>query len=60
MYGPFIEAQRRTLIEKARNGLLDPPRKPKESYLGTFAMVGALGGAVAALIWSWLEKIYVN
>ena len=60
MYGPFIEAQRRTLIEKARNGLLDPPTKPKESYLGTFAMVGALGGAVAALIWSWLEKIYVN
>jgi hypothetical protein len=28
--------------------------------LGTFAMVGALGGAIAALIWSWLEKIYVN
>jgi hypothetical protein len=60
MYGPFIEAQRRTLIEKARNGLIEPPAKPKESYLGTFAIVGTLGGTVAALIWTWLEKMYGN
>ena len=56
MHGPFIQAQRRTLIEKARNGLLDPPKKPKRSSLGTFALMGALGGAVAALVWSWLER----
>jgi hypothetical protein len=60
MLGPFIQAQRRTLIEKARNGLKEPPEQAKESYLRTFAIVGTLGGTVAALIWTWLERMYGN
>jgi hypothetical protein len=60
MLGPFIQAQRRTLIEKARNGLKEPPEKATESYLRTFAIVGTLGGTVAALIWTWLERMYGN
>jgi uncharacterized protein involved in exopolysaccharide biosynthesis len=60
MLGPFIQAQRRTLIEKARNGLKEPPKEPKQSFLGVFALVGTLGGTVAALIWTWLERMYGN
>jgi hypothetical protein len=60
MYGPFIEARRRTLVEDARNGLKEPPKTRKESYLGTFVVVGALGGTVAALVWRWLERMYIH
>ena len=58
MYGPFIEAQRRSLIEKARIGPREPPKTLRGSYLGTFTVVGALGGIVAALLWRMLEGMY--
>ena len=41
-------------IAKARHGLRIPPALPRESYLGVYALVGVLGGVVAALAWLML------
>jgi hypothetical protein len=41
-------------IAKARHGLRIPPALPRESYLGIYALVGVLGGGVAALVWLML------
>jgi hypothetical protein len=39
------------MIGKARHALRSAPTAPPESYVGAFALVGAIGGIVMALIW---------
>jgi hypothetical protein len=41
-------------IARARHGMRIPPAGPQESYLGVYALVGILGGVVAALVWLML------
>lgn len=44
---PFLHKQR-GLITQLRHGLQSLPPTTPESYISTFAMVGVLGGLVAA------------
>ena len=39
------------LVEVTRHGLRPAPVAAKKSDLGTFALVGILGGVTAALLW---------
>ena len=52
---PFMHGRRGDLIAEARIGLREPPTIEKESYLGTYALVGILGGVTAALLWLMFE-----
>jgi hypothetical protein len=47
----FTQLRGSEWIAKARLALRPPPAVPTESYLGTFALVGILGGVTAALVW---------
>ena len=45
---PFLHTQQQ-FVAQARRGLQMPPPVKPESYIITFALVGVLGGIVAAL-----------
>ena len=53
-YRAFTRLRGSDWIAKARLGLLAPPAGPTESYLGTYALVGVLGGVAAAIAWLML------
>jgi len=55
---PFMQARHGDLIAEARIGLRDLPAVASESYLGTYALVGALGGIATALFWLMLKAAF--
>ena len=55
---PFMQPRRGDFITEARIGLREPPAMPKETYLGSYALVGILGGITAALLWLMVKAGY--